>query len=371
MHPKAPSTRAGERPTFARPDAESQGGSEFPWETHAHTASHRSLLSEHTCVGSSKNSWPEVSPDRAKASGRQATPTFASIPNPGTTRPRTTFPFRVLRGIGAGSDVTAVGEGLYYRHPSPELPDAGSRLRSPGFASRIGLGLGIALLFCMAGCDALVSSLPEDPRGGLRQVLPSIRTDAGMTGRSALTLATGLCVLQHFPPFPDQSPELGELDRPSPHDIDAGKSAMRLLPYGHVTTFNCATFALADELDLKPTDWVEPFARAATFYTDPAQIALDSRYDQIVEFHYREQDQDAMVGDGRVQSGDVICYRRTLDERKVIVHMGRLVRAEEGWLVYSKLGIGPIVVTSVEFGAEHFEGPLISIYRPKSETGGH
>ncbi|MCR9292566.1 MAG: hypothetical protein NXI32_07595 [bacterium] len=226
--------------------------------------------------------------------------------------------------------------------------------------------VGATLLLIVAifpcGCDRVASSgamsLP------VRQDLPKIRTERGITGRSALELAKGLCVILHFPPDDVPEADFTGIRSPASEEVDAEKEQMRLLPFGQATTFNCVTFALADELQLGPTDWLEPYARESTFYTDPAQIALDSHFELVAEYSVGDLDWEQLMLSSELQHGDVVCYRQTVGEQRAIVHMGRLKRAGGQLTALSKFGLGPIAETSLAYCADVFGADLISFYRP-------
>lgn len=224
----------------------------------------------------------------------------------------------------------------------------------------------IALAVQLQGCD-YVQKLART-QGNARQILPTIRTDAGIAGRSALTLAEGLCVVMHFPPSTTPGPPVDGSQLPTAEFIELQKSEMRLLPYGNVTTFNCVTFALADELQLEPTDWIEPFPRASTFYTDPAQTALDSAFGLVTEFATANCNWDELEHDPQILHGDVICYRQQVGDHGVIVHMGRICDSHEKHWVLSKIGVGPIIETSMAYCAETFRSDHVSIYRPLAKN---
>jgi hypothetical protein len=169
----------------------------------------------------------------------------------------------------------------------------------------------------------------------------------------------------HFPPSDLEGVDFDGIQPPSQDEVEAGKSGMRLLPFGQSTTFNCVTFALADALQLSPNDWIEPFARESTFYTDPAQIALDSYFDLVADYARSDIDWEELSQSSQLCHGDVICYRQTVNNQRAIVHMGRLKKNNGQFSTLSKFGVGPIAETSLEYCAEVFMADFISIYRPK------
>ena len=141
---------------------------------------------------------------------------------------------------------------------------------------------------------------------------------------------------------------------------------MRLLAFTDATTFNCVTFAFADTLGLTAFDWIEPFPKDATYFTNPTQVALDSYFEIVLENDLETLNWESLENDLSLKEGDVIRFSKKSGSALVTLHMGRIYRNnQENWML-SKLGVGPIVCSPLRFGADSFQCVHIAIYRGKS-----
>ncbi|GAB5402464.1 MAG: hypothetical protein Aurels2KO_06950 [Aureliella sp.] len=195
-----------------------------------------------------------------------------------------------------------------------------------------------------------------------RYAIGSVRTHAGITGRSVIELPAGLCVVLHFPPSSQPT------DKPPGKIIlkkDVAQYDEPLAVYGDRSTFNCASFALAGLLDLSADDWIEPLARSDTLYTVPAEIVLNSYCDLQEELIAGEVDWSTLATTQAIRDGDIFCYCQSAAGRTAFAHMGKIRKRENQNLLVSKFGMGPIVETTLRTCGEEFGFETLRIYRPR------
>ncbi len=215
----------------------------------------------------------------------------------------------------------------------------------------------LILFATLAGC---LGCNPKDPPA--RYPIGSVRTHAGVTGRSIIELPAGLCVFMHFPPTIQPTGKLiGKIIQPpDAHQIDEP-----LASFGDASTFNCASFALGSLLDLGPDVWIEPIARSDTFYTVPAEVVLNSYCDMTLEIELDNINWEELATDPALRKGDIVGYAKSIGGRVAFTHMGKIRKTAGRNLLISKLGTGPIVESSLEDCGNAFGFDTLRIYRAR------
>ncbi|MCA9126026.1 MAG: hypothetical protein KDB22_03035 [Planctomycetales bacterium] len=193
-----------------------------------------------------------------------------------------------------------------------------------------------------------------------RVSLPSVRGTHGLTGRSMIYLPAGPCIVLRYPPL---TPPAYDMEGYRTLTSKDPSSTDRLLAYGSLSTFNCATYAFGEVLDLQPDEWIEPLARLDTFYSIPAQVVLDSFYDLVANHQIEQLDWSTLEQDQGFRDGDVIVYSKLVHGKEMIVHLGKIARQDSINKLHSKLGNGPIAESSLQRCAETFAADSVLHYR--------
>ena len=227
-----------------------------------------------------------------------------------------------------------------------------------GTFSKAAATSGVLLILAIAA-----SSIWSSPQGD-SQELPAVRLESGIAGRTLINLPDGPFVVLHYPPVQSPDAKLAQGTREVvPKEITDFRSSMKLVAYPDATTFNCVTFALADTLDLTEHDWVEPFPKDSTYFTDPTRIALSSYCELIFASDAGQIDWEHLENLDFLEDGDIVQFSKSVGSEFVTLHMGRIHKVNSKNEMFSKLGIGPIVSSSIRFGMDTFSGDHIAIYR--------
>ncbi|MFK7738547.1 MAG: hypothetical protein AB8B50_21155 [Pirellulaceae bacterium] len=199
----------------------------------------------------------------------------------------------------------------------------------------------------------------------VREQLEAIHSGHGLTGRTYFSSNYGKIVLLHHPLQDVEAPDLDQLlGRNTPALADDGmivKDSTDLWVEAAedcATSFNCCTYAVGEDLGLSPFDWVQPIATASTLMINPMQTILDSYYKIVIEHRLHSSkisevcnsiaDTDDLIDD------DVVCFTREAESSVRFLHAGRVKKkGSRNWLI-SKMGAGPIVLTTIELAAEHY-----------------
>lgn len=210
--------------------------------------------------------------------------------------------------------------------------------------------------------------------------LSSAPHTSGVTGRSLLTLPAGQMVVLHVPPNEEHSEPNAPVLVGDPADTDDDGEIVEFSQVQsyrtpeertvHLTAYNCAAFAFADLPGFRLDDWIEPVASEATFYLVPAEIVLNSYFDQTGEIAIPigdiEPPADLKTADCRI--GDVIAFVAQVGEQTEYVHFGKVEIRDGIMLVVSKVGKGPIIRARLRNYLAEYQGQVNSLrfYRRKT-----
>lgn len=259
---------------------------------------------------------------------------------------------------------------------SPKNHSTNSGETTKSIPTRVRVLLGILA----AAVVLLLVSIP------LRKMLPNERQrirldsvagdlDVGLVGRSLMLLPAGECVIFSYAPTAvnDDYPQLQqflESGRGKKHQDPPGTYwGDRQLHPQTLSTFNCATYAVGEEIGLTERDWLSTDPTGASFYSVPLEVVLNSYYRPVVTVDGPDADRGEGISQllSAAQSKDVVCFYEATDATPLIVHVGK-IQATDGQLwVISKLGNGPIVRASLKDTIEFYrhEGAVhqLKLYR--------
>jgi hypothetical protein len=204
--------------------------------------------------------------------------------------------------------------------------------------------------------------------------LDSVELERGLTGRFAMMLPAGPCVVLRRPPVANNLVDIAEILAGDPEDPEddgevhreATDSYWRRMTPSHETslsTFNCCTYAVGDVVRLSVNDWLEPKADSNTFFKVPIEIVLDS-YFRMVTTRPSPIDWNTLQRDKTLLDGDVVCFVNQQGQPNFI-HVGRILKQDaRNWMV-SKLGNGPVVRATLQSTANAYLGEFtdVRIYR--------
>lgn len=233
----------------------------------------------------------------------------------------------------------------------------------------------LAMIGVLAGCWS--NGLPGGWSGeatGKRLWIEPVRTATGIMGRSILVCPSGDCVIFHFPPVWTDTTDLDSFIESVPEDLakeievyDDPSNPWCRAGMTEVTSnmFNCCTFAVGDVVGLSPRDWINPGPNGDTYYTAPMQVILDSYFARVKMYAIPTVDWRRLEQDVAIHPGDVVCFMKTRDRGPQLVHAGKIRRSQGKNELVSKLGVGPIVRSSLRAVAAEFADDTneIWIYR--------
>ena len=200
----------------------------------------------------------------------------------------------------------------------------------------------------------------------LRKQLPSVHTGQGLTGRTAVSIGQGTFVLLHHPLQGVEAPNLEQLlgrNTAEPDDdgmiVEDEADLWVEAANDCATSFNCCTYAVGADIGLTPYDWVQPIATESTLMINPMQTILENCYKVVCTYQLNSQETlnayKSLEGRDDIFDGDVACFVRGSGDSVRFLHAGRIKKKSgRNWLV-SKMGAGPIVISTIERTAAYYE----------------
>lgn len=196
-------------------------------------------------------------------------------------------------------------------------------------------------------------------------------TTPGITGRDAITMPAGTCIVFQIPPSTHYSVchDMYNLGAWLPQQfgiVQDVKSEVYREPKGSywwsalhnveqcIPTFNCAAYALGEAAGLTVADYLACEPSDATLGVHPVQIILDSYFDLQASWTSEQFAANDLTSDGRVRSGDIICF---VDRPEKYIHLAVVSMNDGEKHLVGKLGAGPVLRTTVP--------TLISVYQDK------
>lgn len=205
----------------------------------------------------------------------------------------------------------------------------------------------------------------------------------GLTGRSIVKCPAGDCLLLHYAPTEKwlslrliPTPEQFDLLLKTPENCKADRC--QILPPGErwggaeideatLSTFNCCSYALGDVLDLGPGDWIDTTEHPETGSAAPFQTALDSFFDSVTTFQTTRSAPDDLESSVLLHDGDLICFVLNHGLWRETIHVGIVRRkCDRNW-IESKMGMGPIVLSTARQMASCYVGLFdeVDVYRQR------
>lgn len=274
-------------------------------------------------------------------------------------------------------------EKSYAAAPEPAIRGLGE-VRGPGGTTGLQLGvLVLGLVLIVAGGLAMVARRhqpappPESAESGAAssQRVFSAGKAEDVQGRlvdaSLVRMPAGTCLVKHLPPTRISTASFSQYKQGDFAEIvvrpdDPWYAGQELGSCSDA--FNCATFAVAPFVQLRPRDWLE--TSPAGSLPTPAAVVLDSYCAKVCEFSIDTAvDGSSFEQDARLREDDVVSFERapTYDDplRRSFTHLGRVARHNGVNRLLSKCGQGPVVVSDVAFASRLFPGAVkVVVYRP-------
>lgn len=130
------------------------------------------------------------------------------------------------------------------------------------------------------------------------------------------------------------------------------------------TTFNCATFAIGDVIELDRHDFLTPESVSFTNYQNPVDVLLREFYYEVESYSLESVDWKQLERLDSLEENDVVVfgYRNRNDS---FAHLGKIQKLNGRNRMISKMGQGPIVRGTLQATADVFSGSFeeIRIYR--------
>lgn len=195
------------------------------------------------------------------------------------------------------------------------------------------------------------------------QIADGMSFDFVRVQQSLLKTKAGMVLVQHYPKKWEAIPEFevmpGEIAEVHFEPDSAWHEGMAEGRF--LTTFNCGTFVLGDDVGLTPDDMVDFVPRYG--YPNPFRTLLDAYYRPVMKVSL-----DELVGNVDsffFQKGDVFCFVKDNGESQGIIHAARLQDSQSELMFLSKMGRrGPILSTNLNFLLRHYsESNKFEVYR--------
>lgn len=218
------------------------------------------------------------------------------------------------------------------------------------------------------------SNRVRDRAAAARHLVDRVRIDGRIVRRSVIHLNAGECVLIEPPPQylsladiqkqlignPDSDQDNLELYRALPDSLWDIAPADR----SDYSTFNCATFAIGENVGLGRNDWLEPLPTDWSHGISPAQVVLDEFYQLIATYSLQADGLTQLDHSTRWIDGDVVVF---FNERVAggLLHFAKLETSGHGIRLVGKLGRGPIVRGTLTQTASRFQNEFtqVRVYR--------
>ncbi len=237
----------------------------------------------------------------------------------------------------------------------------GARIILTGFAVRAAAFAAVGLL---CGCS-------QDSTGDLpRTSLEWERSAWGLTGRSIVKCPTGDCLILHYQPterwldsgHAPSEKQLGLLLAAPPGGgadecsimVPGERWGGRFADENTLATCNCCSYAVGDLLDLGPGDWIDTVPHPEAGVAAPFQVVLDSYFLPVTTIRVGESPIEELDRSERIREDDLICFVQNYEFLRQFIHVGRVRKRNGRTWVESKVGSGPIVLsTAVQTAAAY------------------